>query len=308
MEKNVTLISIPLDDGASQRGCRMGPDALIVAGLREALIELGAKTVDERKVLPQSMTLPPHPNTRIHNLEEIAAWTAAISQAAKESAADSFPIFLGGDHALSAGSVAGIASAAKAEGKPLFVLWLDAHSDFNTLDTTDSGNLHGTPVAYFTGQTGFEGYFPPLDVAVREENLCMLGLRSVDAPENERLMKTQIITHDMRAVDEFGIVRLLRDFIGKVKAADGWLHVSLDVDFLDPEIAPAVGTTVPGGANFREAHLIMEMLHETGLVRSLDLVELNPFLDHRGKTARLLVDLTASLFGKRIMDRKTRSY
>ena len=193
-------------------------------------------------------------------------------------------------------------------GKPLFVLWLDAHSDFHTPDTTDSGNLHGTPVAYYTGQKGFGGYFPKLEVAVDPAKICMMGLRSVDIPEGARLLENKIIVNDMRAIDEHGIARLLTKFLEQVVAADGWLHVSLDVDFLDPEIAPAVGTTVPGGANFREAHLIMEMLHETGLVRSLDLVELNPFLDHRGRTTKLLVELTASLFGRKVIDRMTRSY
>jgi arginase len=136
----------------------------------------------------------------------------------------------------------------------------------------------------------------------------MMGIRSVDDAENRFLANHPIVVHDMRALDEHGVAPLLRDFIGKVAAADGALHVSLDVDFLDPDIAPAVGTTVPGGATFREAHLVMEMLCDSGLVTSLDLVELNPFLDERGRTARLMVDLCASLLGRKVLDRPTRRY
>ena len=209
---------------------------------------------------------------------------------------------------MSAGTVAGVASAAARAGRPQFVLWLDAHPDLHTLDSTASGNLHGTPVAYFTGQPGFEDWFPPLAAAVHAENVCMFGIRSVDPAEHRRISDTGMMVHDMRALDETGVVAPLRAFLERIAKANGALHVSLDVDFLDPGIAPAVGTTVPGGATFREAHLIMEMLFESGLVTSLDLVELNPFLDERGRTATLMVDLCASLMGRRVLDRPTRSY
>jgi arginase len=218
------------------------------------------------------------------------------------------PIFLGGDHALAAGTLPGIAKAVREEGRELFLLWLDAHTDFHSLDSTESGNLHGVPVAYFTGRDGFEGYFPTLEVPVKPENITMMGIRSVDPAEHHALLDSPIEVLDMRAIDESGVSVLLNDFLGRVEAADGVIHVSLDVDFLDPEIAPAVGTTVPGGATFREAHLIMEKLNDCGRVCSLDLVELNPFLDERGKTARLMVDLTASLFGRKVMDRPTRPF
>ena len=224
-----------------------------------------------------------HPNSAIGDLAEIAAWTAAIEQAAYEAAAQGMPIFLGGDHSLAAGSIAGVSRRAHEEGEELFVLWLDAHSDFHTLDTTTSGNLHGVPMAYVTGRKSFEGWYPPLVAPVKPENVCMVGLRSVDPAEREALEASPIIVHDMRAIDENGVGPLIAAFLAKVTSRRGILHVSLDVDFLDPEIAPGVGTTVPGGATFREAHLIMEMLHDTGLVRSLDVVELNPFLDVRGQ-------------------------
>ena len=209
---------------------------------------------------------------------------------------------------MSAGTVSGMARHANTIGKRLFVLWLDAHSDFHTLDTTQSGNLHGTPVAYFTGMPGFAGYFPPLANPVAPADMLMLGIRSVDPAEHKRLLEAGVQVADMRRVDETGMANILKQFLGQVRLAGGILHVSLDVDFLDPQIAPAVGTTVPGGSSFREAHLVMEILHDSGLAASLDLAELNPFLDERGRTASLMVDLAASLLGKTVMDRPTRSY
>lgn len=201
--------------------------------------------------------------------------------------------------------MAGMVKHAQRVDRPLFVLWLDAHSDFHTPETTQSGNLHGTPLAYITGQSGFDA-FPELKAPVPLSNLCMIGLRSVDAAERIALRNGDVALVDMRRIDENGIAGPLLDFLEKVEKADGLLHVSLDVDFLDPSVAPAVGTTVPGGTTTREAHLVMELLSDSGLVSSLDLVELNPALDLRGQTANLMVDLTASLFGRTIFDRPTR--
>ena len=212
------------------------------------------------------------------------------------------------DHSVSLGSVSGIARHAEKLGRPLFVLWLDAHTDYHRLDTTPSGNLHGTPVAYFTGRESFTPYFAAPRAPVSTKRVMMMGIRSVDRAERQSILAKGINVHDMRTIDEFGIIKPLNDFLAEVKSQNGMLHVSLDVDFIDPEIAPAVGTTVPGGASFREAHLLMEILSESNAATSLDLAELNPFLDHRGKTARLMVDLTTSLMGKQIMDRPTSLY
>jgi arginase len=302
------LIGVPLQDGASQLGCEMGPSALRTAGLVSALRELGHDVVDLGNLLPADRSAPAHPNTALRNLSEVSGWVAAIADLAYQESADGMPIFLGGDHALSAGSVAGLARRAAEQSRPLFVLWLDAHTDFHSLTSTTSGNLHGVPVAYFTGQPGFEPYFPLLEVPVDPSHVCMIGIRSVDPAERAALNETDVMVHDMRAIDEHGIAVLLRAFLQQVAAANGLLHVSLDVDFLDPAVGPAVGTTVPGGATFREAHLVMEMLHDSGSVSSLDLVELNPFLDERGRTATMLVDLTASLMGRKVMDRPTQRY
>lgn len=304
---DVRLIGVPLQEGASRLGCEMGPSALRVAGIAEALTALGHHVIDRGNVVPAACRPLIHPNRAIHHLPEVAGWIEALSEAALRESEGAMPVFMGGDHALSAGTVRGMAARAAQMNRPLFVLWLDAHTDFHTLDTTESGNLHGTPVAYFTGQSGFSGYFPPVPHPVPAENVCMLGIRSADPAERDAIRRTAATVHDMRAVDEHGVGVLMRAFLEKVQAANGLLHVSLDVDFLDPAIAPAVGTTVPGGATFREAHLVMEMLHDSGLVASLDLVELNPFLDERGRTALLMVDLAASLMGRNVMDRPTRA-
>lgn len=302
------ILGAPVQDGAGRMGCEMGPSALRTAGLAGALRELGHQVADLGTILPAMVRPLAHGNLALKALPEISAWTAGIAEAAYDVSADAMPIFLGGDHSISAGTVSGLARRAAEAGRPLFVLWLDAHPDFHTLDTTASGNLHGVPLAYASGQPGFDGYFPDLPVAVDPKRICAMGLRSVDPAEREALNQAGVTVHDMRAIDEHGIAPLLRAFLARVAAQDGLLHVSLDVDFLDPSIAPAVGTTVPGGATLREAHLVMEMLSDSGLVSSLDLVELNPFLDERGRTATLMVDLTASLMGRRIMDRPTLSH
>ncbi|MFN4129728.1 MAG: arginase [Paracoccaceae bacterium] len=302
------LVGAPVQDGAGRLGCEMGPSALRTAGIHAAIAALGHEVRDLGNVTPPPPRPMVHGNTMLKALPEVSAWTEALAEAAYAASDGAMPVFLGGDHSLSAGTVAGVARRAAEAGRPLFVLWLDAHPDFHTLDTTTSGNLHGTPVAYAVGQPGFKGYYPDLAAKVDPQNVCMIGIRSVDPAERRGLTAAGVSVHDMRAIDEHGIAAPLRAFLARVEAAGGMLHVSLDVDFLDPGIAPAVGTTVPGGATFREAHLVMEMLHDSGLVTSLDLVELNPFLDARGQTATLMVDLVASLMGRRVMDRPTRSF
>jgi arginase len=302
------LVPAPVEAGAGRRGADMGARAFRAAGLAETLRDLGYAVIERPPVAISAVEPKRHPNAAIGDLGEIAAWTAAIEQTAYEATAEGFPIFLGGDHSLSAGSIAGISRRRREQSEELFVLWLDAHPDFHTLDSSTSGNLHGVPMAYVTGRESFAGWYPPLIAPVKPENVCMVGLRSVDPAEREALALSAITVHDMRAIDENGVGALVGAFLDKVAARGGILHVSFDVDFLDPDIAPGVGTTVPGGASFREAHLVMEMLHDAGLVRSLDLVELNPFLDDRGRTAVLLVDLVASLMGRRILDRPTRRW
>ena len=307
MTKTCILIGAPIDSGQRREGCLMGPAAYRVAGLAGSLESLGQRVEDRGDVSPAALRPVVCPNPAVHHLAETVAWTEALAAAGRAAMRDGLPIFLGGDHSLSLGSVAGVAAHAAGAGRPLFVLWLDAHSDYHTPLTTQSGNLHGTPVAYIAGQTGFDA-FPPFPAPVPAERICLFGIRSVDPAEHAGLLATDMVICDMRVLDERGIVAPLREFLDRVRAENGFLHVSLDVDFLDPAIAPAVGTTVPGGTTFREAHLVMEHLHESGLVTSLDLVELNPFLDERGKTAKLMVELVGSLMGRKVFDRPTRSF
>ncbi len=306
ISRAVTLIGVPLEEGSGQQGAAMGPAALRIAGVSKALSSLGHRVTDHGDLRPQPATdLPHHDNA--HNLPVVAAMVRALEQATFEAAAlGNLPVILGGDHSLSMGSVSGMARHAAAVGRPLFVLWLDAHADFNTPDTSPSGNLHGMPVAFFCGQAEFTPILPTDRPFVDPQRVYQIGIRSVDDREREQIQASGVEVFDMRAVDEMGMAAIMRSVLSKVEAENGLLHVSLDVDFMDPDIAPGVGTTVPGGATFREAHLIMEMLHDSGLVSSLDLVELNPFLDDRGKSARILVELTASLFGRRVLDRPTR--
>ena len=287
----------------------MGPDAYRTAGIAQVIEELGHEVSDLGNVAPRSCRVQAHTNTAVHDLDQTVGWAQALEEAAFQAAMTTdLPIFLGGDHSLSIGTVPGVARYAKHRGRPLFVLWLDAHPDMHTLATTKSGNLHGTPVAYFSGQTGFEACYPTLNHAIEPSNICIMGIRSVDPAERDHLRACNITVHDMRALDEEGIVKPLTRFLDRVRSAGGALHVSFDVDFLEPTIAPAAGTTVPGGATFREAHLIMEMLCDSGLVTSLDMVELNPFLDEHGRTATLMVGLCASLLGRKALDRPTRHF
>ncbi len=298
VSQKITLIGAPLDSGKSRKGCVMGPDAYRVAQLGEVLAALGHEVEDRGNLQPALGG---------DALSDCQLWTKTIAQAFEIAHENGFPLVMGGDHALAMGSLLGAANYAARAEKPLFVLWLDAHSDVHTPETSDSGHIHGMPLGYALGRPGFDG-FPVFQTLLAPERLCYLGLRSVDGPEAAYLATTAAQTVDMRRIDEHGIAKPLASFLNKVKSQGGLLHVSLDVDFLDPDIAPAVGTTVPGGATLREAHLVMEMLCDSGLVSSLDLVELNPFLDERGRTAKTMVDLTASLFGRRVFDRETRSF
>ncbi|MCQ0968844.1 arginase (plasmid) [Paracoccus sp. TK19116] len=301
------LLGAPVDEGQRRPGCLMGPAAYRTAGLAWTLSALGHGVEDRGDVVPDAPGNETCDNPAVHALPETIAWTNALREATAAALADGMPIIMGGDHSLALGTVAGVAQHSASVGRPQFVIWLDAHSDFHTVVSTTSGNLHGTPMAYAAGRDGFDP-FPPFPAPIPGENICMFGIRSVDPAENAAMQETDITVNDMRVLDEHGIVAPLRAFLDRVRAADGLLHVSLDVDFLDPSIAPAVGTTVPGGTTFREAHLVMELLHESGLVTSLDLVELNPFLDERGRTAKLMVDLVGSLMGRKVFDRPTRSY
>jgi arginase len=308
--KSIAVLGAPIDIGASQRGTLMGPAALRTAGLLTVLDGLGFDVRDHGDLsIGEVAELDDAPPDTARHYREIQRWTRALSPRAHALArSGAIPIFLGGDHTLSMGSVNGIARHWHEVGRELFVIWLDAHADYNTPKTTLSGNMHGMSAAFLCGEPGLDGLLGDEPRASLDpDQLELFGVRSIDKPEKDLLRDRRVSIADMRRIDEFGVAVLIRRVIDKVVARNGVLHVSFDVDFLDPSLAPGVGTTVPGGATYREAHLVMEMLHDSGLVRSADIVELNPFLDERGRTARTAVELIGSLFGQQITDRTTPS-
>ena len=288
----------------------MGPAALRTAGLSTVLDTLGLVVTDYGDLgVDGVIELADVPPENARHYRQIQRWVRALSRRSYELAqSGAVPIFLGGDHTLSMGSVNGLARHWQEIGRELFVLWLDAHADYNTPATTLSANMHGMSAAFLCGEPGLDGLLAEeRRTPLAPERLELFGIRSVDRPERDLLRQRRINITDMRAIDEFGVGVLIRRLIDKVRDRNGVLHVSFDVDFLDPCTAPGVGTMVPGGATYREAHLVMEMLHDCGLVRSVDIVELNPFLDERGRTARTVVELIGSLFGQQIIDRRTPS-
>lgn len=298
------LIGAPTDVGAGSRGASMGPEALRVAGLKAALEGHGLEVHDSGNLAgPPNPWLPPVEGYR--HLDEVVAWNRAVFGAVRSALDEGqMPILLGGDHSLGLGSIAAVAEHCRRTGKKLRVLWLDAHADFNTSALTPSGNIHGMPVACLCGfgpreLTHIAGHAP----ALRPDQIRQIGIRSVDEGEKRFVHEQGLEVFDMRYIDEVGMRQtMVRALAGM--DADTHLHVSFDVDFLDPEIAPGVGTTVPGGPTYREAQLCMEMIADTGLLASLDVMELNPALDVRNKTALLAVDLIESLFGKSTLMRQ----
>jgi arginase len=305
----IALLGIPIEIGSSQAGTLMGPAALRTAGIARLLEQMGFFVEDHGDLAIPAVSSdgPPPANTRFY--DEVKTWIRALSERAFGLArSGAVPIFIGGDHSLSMGSVNGVARYWQEKGQPLFVLWLDAHADYNTPDTTVTGNMHGMSAAFLCGEPGLDGLLGCVPRAsIGPDQLDLFGVRSIDPLEKKLLRDRRVAVADMRAIDEFGVGVLIRRVIERVRAKNGALHVSFDLDFLDPSVAPGVGTTVPGGATYREAHLIMELLHDSGLVRSADIVELNPFLDERGRTARVAVELIGSLFGQQITDRPTPS-
>ena len=294
----VALIGAPTDVGAGVRGASMGPEALRVAGLREALQARGLVVHDRGNLAGPPNPWRPAVNGYRH-LDEVIAWNRAVHAAVHaECAAGHLPILLGGDHCLGIGSISAVARHCRETGKGLRVLWLDAHADFNTRELTPSGNLHGMPMACLCGHgpealVTLGGSVPALD----PRQVRQIGVRSVDPGERRFVHDQGLEVFDMRYVDELGMRHTMEVALATLDA-NTHLHVSFDVDFLDPEIAPGVGTTVPGGPTYREAQLCMEMIADSGRLGSLDVVELNPALDVRNRTAALAVDLIESLFGK----------
>jgi arginase len=303
-EPAVALIGAPTDVGAGARGASMGPEALRVANLQAVLEGQGLTVLDRGNLAgPPNPWQPPVDGYR--HLPEVVAWNQLVHDAVlTELGLQRLPILLGGDHSLAIGSISAVAKYCRETGRKLRVLWFDAHADFNTHVLTPSGNVHGMPVACLCGHGPPElvtlgGHVP----AMQPDQLRQIGIRSVDAGEKRLVHEVGIEVFDMRYIDEMGIRHTLEQALFGVDD-DTHLHVSLDVDFLDPVIAPGVGTTVSGGPTYREAQLCMEMIADTGKLASLDVVELNPAFDVRNRTAEVAVDLIGSLFGKSTLMRK----
>ena len=304
MNRHISLIGAPTDIGAGARGASMGPEALRVADIRSALEGHGLEVQDRGNLTgPANPWLPPVDGYR--HLHEVVTWNRAVHDAVHaELQIGRLPILLGGDHCLGIGSISAVARHCRETSQKLRVLWLDAHADFNTSVLTPSGNIHGMPVACLCGHGPQElieigGTVP----AINPKVVRQIGIRSVDAGEKRLVHQVGLEVFDMRYIDEMGMRHAME--LARATLDDKThLHVSFDVDFLDADIAPGVGTTVPGGPTYREAQLCMEMIADTGRLASLDVMELNPALDVRNRTALLAVDLIESLFGKSTLMRR----
>ncbi|HJV27329.1 MAG TPA: arginase [Aromatoleum sp.] len=306
INRNVSLIGVPTDVGAGVRGASMGPEALRVAGLGRAIAAFGVDVLDCGNLSgPNNPELPAVNGFR--HLAEVQAWNATLHEAVyAELQTGRLPIMMGGDHCLAIGSISAVARHCRETGRKLRVLWFDAHADLNTATMTPSGNIHGMPVACLCGHgpetlTQIGGHTP----AMLPCDIRQVGIRSVDEGEKTFLRELGVEVFDMRYIDEVGMRAVMEQALAGIDE-NTHLHVSLDVDFLDPAIAPGVGTTVRGGPTYREAELCMEMIADTEQLGSLDIVELNPALDHRNMTAELAVDLVESLFGKSTLMRMHR--
>ncbi|HJV63547.1 MAG TPA: arginase [Albitalea sp.] len=304
MNQHISIIGAPTDIGAGSRGASMGPEALRVANIVPVLQSHGLEVVDRGNLAgPANPWLPPAGGYR--HLAEVVAWNQAVHAAVHaELTLGRLPILLGGDHCLGLGSISAVARHCREHNRKLRILWLDAHADFNTNILTPSGNLHGMPVACLCGHGPQElieigGKVP----AISPKWIRQIGIRSVDEGEKRFVHEMDLEVFDMRYIDEMGMRHAMELALATLDA-NTHLHVSFDVDFLDPDVAPGVGTTVRGGPTYREAQLCMEMIADTGRLASLDVMELNPALDVRNATAEVAVDLIESLFGKSTLMRK----
>lgn len=297
-QRLIHLIGAPTDVGAGVRGSSMGPEALRVAGLIAMLKRRGLEVLDAGNLSGPGNPWQAPVNGYRH-LAEVAAWNEAVHEAVHAALTQGhFPMLMGGDHCLAIGSISAVARHCRATGKTLRVLWLDAHTDFNTHELTPTGNTHGMPVATLCGHgpkalTHIGGVCP----AMHASAIRQIGIRSVDDGEKQFVRESGLQVFDMRYIDEQGMRHTMEAALSGMDD-NTHLHVSFDVDFLDAAIAPGVGTTVQGGPTYREAQLCMEMIADTGRMASLDVMELNPALDVRNATALLAVDLIESLFGK----------
>lgn len=299
----VHVIGVPMDLGAGRRGVDMGPSAIRIAGLGERLREMGHKVVDEGDLAIKTQEEQRVKDPHAKYLPEIIRVTNILARKVGNVVHHNhFPLVLGGDHSIAIGTISGIAGEARKRRKKVGVFWIDAHGDFNTPESSPSGNIHGMPLAVSIGLgprslRGVGGLYKKVD----PRNVAIIGLRNLDRIERENILNAGVRIFSMEEIDKYGVHRILKKALQQVAKEVDYLHVSFDLDSVDPVYAPGVGTPVKGGLDYREAHLIMEMLAESGKMSSLEIVEVNPILDNRNQSAEFAVELVQSAFGKKIL-------
>jgi arginase len=299
----VHVLGVPMDLGSGRRGVDMGPSAIRIAGLDARLVELGHKVIDEGDIVIKNVEELKVVNDKARYLPEIARAAGTLAKKIDRiMTLGHFPLVLGGDHSIAVGTVSGIAAFAQSQGKKIGLLWVDAHGDINTPETSPSGNIHGMPLAALLGfgaseLTGVAGPSPKVDPA----NVALVGIRSLDAGEKKRLNESGVQVHTMSEIDRHGVEIVMKKALARVTDGTDYVHVSFDLDAVDPTVAPGVGTPVKGGLDYREAHLVMEVIADHGVMTSLEIVEVNPILDHGNASAAFAVELVQSAFGKKIL-------
>lgn len=301
--KIVNIIGFPVDLGAGRRGVDMGPSAMRISQISERLQDLGYKVIDDGNIEIEIIERQTPGNPQLKYLKEILKRSEILAGKVEKSLSEgNFPLALGGDHSMSIGSVAGIASFCKKNNLRLGVIWIDAHTDMNTDKTSPSGNIHGMPLAALLGLgdkslTHFYGFAPK----VKPENCVVIGARSIDPMERKNIHEMGLQVYTMADVDKLGIHRIISRVLKQFKNSVDHIHISFDVDSVDPSVAPGVGTPVPGGLSYRETHLLMEAIAECGCMSSLEITEVNPILDHKNQTALFAAEVVASSMGQRIL-------
>jgi arginase len=301
--KQIRVIGVPLDLGQSRRGVDMGPSAVRVAGL-EARLEAIGHIVEDGGNVP--VAIPEQKKEGAAHAKYLKEITATCTKSAdlvlKTLESGKVPLVLGGDHSVAAGTVAGVAEFYRRQNQRIGLIWIDAHSDMNTPETSPSGNVHGMPLAAIMGLGPVElGDIFNFSPKVRPENCVLVGIRDVDAHEKENIRKAGVEVFTMRDIDERGMRAVMEEALRMAGRGTAGYHVSLDMDWIDPEDAPGVGTPVWGGATYREAHLAMEIIADHGRMLSMEIVEVNPVIDEHNQTADLAVELALSAFGKKIL-------
>ena len=299
----IDIIGVPIDLGADRRGVDMGPSALRIAGLQAKLEALGYKVEDNGDIKIEIMERQKIKNPKLKYLDEILKTSKLLAEKIeKVLEKGDFPLCIGGDHSMALGTISGIASYCKKRKMRLGVIWIDAHSDMNTDETSPSGNIHGMPLAALLGLgcdelVNFLGFSPKL----HPENCALIGIRSIDETEKINIKKLKVPIYTMNDIDKLGIHRIIAKVLKQFREKVDHIHISFDLDSVDPLVAPGVGTPIPGGLSYREAHLLMETIAECGCMSSIEIAEVNPILDHKNQSAVFTAELIASSMGQRII-------